>query len=421
MSDQYHIPQMEEQVNGPETASLHTRMDALDLSEHRYEPLQGAQSIRLLRFSFAPSTTERLSCKIKEVDRSSSPSYIALSYVWSDASTLVPMTLSGGIVHITANLDEALRHLAKTFHETELLFWVDALCINQSNENEKSHQVAQMADIYREARLVIAWLGPGGKGTKALLKFINHHHEICYAGPEHNLEDCDLAMSAELIDALHYLLSIPYWTRIWTVQETLVPKQIRLWCGHQSISWDAFFRFLSIDQPFKSSAHPATLSDIQDLKASIIDLHAWPQQQVELALALHWTSSRFSSDTRDILYAVLGLAGKCNGRNLRADYSMSACMTYCAAIRAMCLDWRDYRYRDLAYTTVQPMLDGIRKCIDAAGQATLSIFFPVGKGDVVEALRSKCDGVECGSQKAMRALAREFSLQVGGAAHHILL
>ncbi|OCL02256.1 HET-domain-containing protein [Glonium stellatum] len=59
---------------------------------------------------------------------------------------------------ITENLFFALQRLQDTIDT--LILWVDSLCINQSNNDEKSKQVELMGSIYQQAACVIAWLGP---------------------------------------------------------------------------------------------------------------------------------------------------------------------------------------------------------------------------------------------------------------------
>jgi hypothetical protein len=58
---------------------------------------------------------------------------------------------------VTKNLYLALLRLRHP--ETERTLWVDALCINQVDLDEKRHQIALMADIYTKASTVIMWLG----------------------------------------------------------------------------------------------------------------------------------------------------------------------------------------------------------------------------------------------------------------------
>ena len=83
--------------------------------------------------------------------------YEALSYVWGSSETLCTIIVNGLRIRIGQNLYKALRQL-RSRHRRKLL-WIDALCINQRDDLEKSLQVSNMANIYSKAWQVIIWLG----------------------------------------------------------------------------------------------------------------------------------------------------------------------------------------------------------------------------------------------------------------------
>jgi hypothetical protein len=58
-------------------------------------------------------------------------------------------------------------------HSQPLYFWIDAICINQTNNKEKSFQVGLMAKIYQRAHQVFAWLGPADKSSDSAIRCIN--------------------------------------------------------------------------------------------------------------------------------------------------------------------------------------------------------------------------------------------------------
>lgn len=58
---------------------------------------------------------------------------------------------------ITRNLDTALRRLRR--QECTRRLWVDALCINQSDDKERAHQVSMMDQIYACANQAVIYLG----------------------------------------------------------------------------------------------------------------------------------------------------------------------------------------------------------------------------------------------------------------------
>lgn len=112
-----------------------------------------------------------LSCKLVEIDVDNPIPYQALSYTWADEIPIEPMTViadSDASHHhqtllLTPNCAAALRLLRKRIKPKQNIatigLWVDAICINQSSNDEKSLQVAMMASIYREAKDVVVWLG----------------------------------------------------------------------------------------------------------------------------------------------------------------------------------------------------------------------------------------------------------------------
>ncbi|KAH6838985.1 heterokaryon incompatibility, partial [Alternaria alternata] len=85
------------------------------------------------------------------------PSYVGLSYAWGDAQIRRPILVGNKVFHATENLAVALEHLQEK--DKTITFWIDAICIDQSNSNEKSVQVQRMGDIFASAVVVIAWIG----------------------------------------------------------------------------------------------------------------------------------------------------------------------------------------------------------------------------------------------------------------------
>ncbi|KAK4108811.1 HET-domain-containing protein, partial [Canariomyces notabilis] len=130
-----------------------------------YTPLPpDGRTIR--RLSILPSadfsSTIRITPQEISLDNDQLPH--ALSYVWGDGTDTVAIEPRADshsacfqVLHVTRNCEQALRHVR---HATETRYlWVDAICIDQQNLAEKGQQVGLMAEIYRKARGVIAWLG----------------------------------------------------------------------------------------------------------------------------------------------------------------------------------------------------------------------------------------------------------------------
>lgn len=127
--------------------------------------LQG-DHIRLLRLSADSS----LSFTRVSLGDPACPYFVALSYVWGDLSDTLPLDVSGHVIHATKNLHHVLDCLlASRFDE---LLWIDALCVDQQNPQERAAQVAMMGDIYSHARYVLAFLSPEAEPFNLGLDYI---------------------------------------------------------------------------------------------------------------------------------------------------------------------------------------------------------------------------------------------------------
>jgi hypothetical protein len=112
------------------------------------------------------------------------PRYEALSYTWGSMEnpetvfmeTSLCASLENGAIPATLqvgqNLASALRHLRYSHRSRKL--WIDALCINQSDDTERGEQVKRMACIYKLANRVVVWLGPEANNSKLALSTLQY-------------------------------------------------------------------------------------------------------------------------------------------------------------------------------------------------------------------------------------------------------
>jgi hypothetical protein len=109
----------------------------------------------------------------------------------------------GRDLHVTENLYSALLRLQDDFCPRVL--WIDAICINQSNEKEKEQQIPLMAEIYAKARSVIVWLGEAADDSELAMD------AICNAA-EFGLTEY---IGNRVAQAFPILLLRPWFERIW--------------------------------------------------------------------------------------------------------------------------------------------------------------------------------------------------------------
>ncbi|RYP17456.1 hypothetical protein DL765_004502 [Monosporascus sp. GIB2] len=313
---------------------------------------------------YAP-TPEKTECKTHH------PPYEALSYQWGEESESPPTVEINGILKaITPNLHSALRHIRKQLEERTL--WVDAICINQVDDDEKNIQVQGMAAIYQQAERVLVWLGdpsPDSDLAISTLKQLGGDERnfsvlnargVIWAGPHFHrfsgnwpyeyrkeliqerfpdvagavptwletlwAENDGAARQQGLIgtselseaqwDALEHFFSTsrPWWTRIWIIQEVAFAREVVFHCGSSTLLWDTLhdlWRQKSCIRSYRLLKTMQTLQILDRVRARIRDPHrALGFESIDHSLLCLIT--RFwrwnSTDPRDKVYALLGLA-----------------------------------------------------------------------------------------------------------------
>jgi hypothetical protein len=105
--------------------------------------------------------------------------FVALSYVWGTKEAYSRHKIICQPAHeldLTANCYEALWHIRKIFGRTTI--WVDSICINQDDDDEKISQLQLMEDIYSQAEAVYIWLGPGDDASDRAMGFLQKRASV---------------------------------------------------------------------------------------------------------------------------------------------------------------------------------------------------------------------------------------------------
>lgn len=100
-----------------------------------------------------PRTLDGISCTSSLASLDHPPPFEALSYVWGDPKGVMPIDFDGHEFLVTGNLYCALRHLQ--LENKERVLWIDALCINQADVDERTSQVNQMQYVFGLASRVV--------------------------------------------------------------------------------------------------------------------------------------------------------------------------------------------------------------------------------------------------------------------------
>lgn len=159
------------------------------------------------------------------------PQYAALSYAWGADSPSHRILLNGRRHEIRSNLYDFLKGVASLEEANEYRFWIDQLCIDQENKQEKNHQVRYMKKIFSTAREVIVWLGKAEGESQRAMNWVKYsaHRSTPFAGRD--------------ADSLLAFFDRAFWRRLWIVQEVVLAVKVVILCGNDYLTWLNLQRF----------------------------------------------------------------------------------------------------------------------------------------------------------------------------------
>ena len=229
------------------------RRKARRFVQHRpiFQPLdEGKREIRLLHLRPRNRTRELLDCTLETVSLNSHSFYETISYTWGAQTTQRKIRLNGHDCSIPSSALDALQALQ--FPDMERILWIDAVCINQADDTERGQQVALMRDVYRQARRT--WVHLNGNNSSPSATFLSIktlaqqtrkdktpnrvlNHETNLDAQDHEtMNGTSLPPQCEK-EALIDFYNLPWFRRLWVVQEVALSREVWcIWCN-QCIAW----------------------------------------------------------------------------------------------------------------------------------------------------------------------------------------
>ncbi|KAH6672384.1 heterokaryon incompatibility protein-domain-containing protein [Halenospora varia] len=241
------------------TANTHAIDSARDQELYRYRELSAPNHyIRLLRLQ--PGTRDQeITCELVEHNLSEENgfSYEALSWCWGNGARNHKIIIRCGVSTfasmIPQNLLEALMELR--LEKSVRTLWVDALCINQEDPEEKSIQIPMMSPIYRRAEKVCIWLGQDEHDGLGI-DFIKN--EVLKLDSFNDLVQG--TVTGDTWRAILDMLQAQWFLRRWILQEILFARDAVVYYGSESISWEDFADAISLFLKVQTSTNG--ISDI---------------------------------------------------------------------------------------------------------------------------------------------------------------
>src|SRR3569833_263089 len=372
---------------GEEPVETIYKEQTLDLSKRQ---------IRILQL-YPGAPKQPIQCALETAYLDENPRYEALSYAWVNPNVSVPIRVNGHRHFVTTNLAAALERLRKPSAAPSL--WVDALCIDQGDSAEKSHQVNLMRDIYSNAAHGLLWLGDftakeigqlphlaalsvsrdGMDGTKKdATSSASGPPTRWYAPPAEDQAAGERPSTIPRLSAvraftliqllaagrplplggptaldLGELMGLSWWHRIWSVQEAVLPRSATFICGSLNLPRDAVitagFRVLgSGTDPPLSPGMPAAEAEalwrflheagvLRESMESLRDEHLSSSVSATTTALFGRFRHRSASDRRDKIFALLGLFQHPAFAQLArsADYSLTWRQAYQRAMASI--------------------------------------------------------------------------------------
>jgi hypothetical protein len=228
------------------------------MSKSIYTPLKDRE-IRLLVIDSSSGADTVVKCCVQTVSLDINPEYIALSYVWGNAAITTKILVNEEDFAVTVNLAAALRQLrafraddsTNPVNRLPTFLWVDAICINQNDIPERNSQIRLMRDIYQNSVIVISWLGPEADGSTEVVSTLRNVSQEIQAIPLGGNQFDWLSRYPDILlvesqtrsrisNAVKLFRERDYWKRIWITQEIVLPRDVLLICGAETISWGHF-------------------------------------------------------------------------------------------------------------------------------------------------------------------------------------
>ncbi|KAF7671079.1 hypothetical protein GT037_010860 [Alternaria burnsii] len=252
---------------------------SLDLSQ---------RSIRLLLLHPDRSESGHIECTLR--DATVNDDYVCLSYVWGQPDKGYTVIINGRPHRVRINLYRFLQQARK---KDLGWLWIDALCIDQENLAERTHQVQQMGSIYSRASRVISWLGSSPDMANVLRNVENwiEGYEL----------DTDVGI----------LFAHEYWTRAWVTQEVVLARRHTLMADGTMLPMNHLHPLLG---PTDDSRHLIRLLQLQDVSPNYFHgrrlVHLLEEFRMQECAIPH-----------DRVFSLLALCGQ--GSDLEVDYEAS--------------------------------------------------------------------------------------------------
>lgn len=314
---------------------------------HAHQPLPGDEFTRIA-IIHPGNSNDDIVISLEPVLFSTPPPYEALSYTWGskdNPKTVYVKELQGPVIYsatllVTQNLFQALRSLR--YNDKSRTMWIDAICIDQSNDEEKSVQVGRMGEIFRRATRVVVWLGPEENDSnhamdcmRDLGSQVNVNWDHLTFGPTAAASDQSLGDQYAILPwdqrdltAVYHFLCRRWFERLWVRQEIfLANDQAVIQCGSRLVPWTQLRAALMAvhHKPKEFFSWEGELGSRLNFLTGFIH----QASSLDLRYLRLMCANAMCEDPRDRICAILDMLGDADKAiGIKPDYSKNAMQFY---------------------------------------------------------------------------------------------
>ncbi|KAK8066635.1 hypothetical protein PG997_013382 [Apiospora hydei] len=281
-------------------------------------PIRQQSEIRILRLQHG-AFDDPIVCEVCTKDLTFYPEYEAVSYTWADesgdATRSRTIQIGDKPYQVTVNCENALRRLRRQFSYRKL--WIDAICIDQDNLEERGHQVQLMPRIYSGAKAVQIYVGE--------LTPQSHHFLQGLVSQSYG-DEVGNGNVYDFHQGMFEFVSRRYFSRAWIMQEVALARQATVICGNISVPW-TLVKSGEIASLVRSGLYAdSARQSIPPCFAFDHSLYSTPGQ--ELRLLDFAARNCIATDPRDKIFSLLGVIPGGRLGTIEADYSLTASQLY---------------------------------------------------------------------------------------------
>jgi hypothetical protein len=302
-----------------------------DTTHYTYTPIDH-DHLRMIRFV---EDGDHLSAVLETFPaKASYPKYTALSYTWA-------LTAEGPVYDWSIHIGQLrLPALASLYPLVEALrsngtlldgtwWWIDSICVDQSNLEERGAHVRRMKEIYQDADKVVVWLGEETDDSVDAPDFIDFLGKLNDANHSNDTLRTIL-LQDQYRDKWATLTAFflrKWWTRVWTIQEFVIPENVIFWYGLRPLTRDKIFAALCMGDRCNAPGFKDTIAfhHAFNRRRAWLLYESARKSGRDLSLSLLALVAYFcnceATDDHDRLYGLTGLCHDDHGISI--DYTSS--------------------------------------------------------------------------------------------------